>query len=308
MTGDDESALREALYAAIEARDAEALNALVQEHFDEIVGSVAEWARVPAAIRGDQTATSQYVQSVMAIAQVLDAMGISSLLQRLTGADDTNPIVQWNRRTTEAQALSDAGEYEESSQLLLQVLEEIEKASGTAVTNLKPKIFGRLGFNALHQDDYASAIAYMEDALQGTTAVGDEAGIATYYENLSSLRVIHALHAEPERGQRLLALRRLIARAQDAADLGRYHASLELSLQAAAATDSNSGDEVVRALLPKISGLIGFNQYKLGNATEARSHTAAALEQSRAVGDVDGIRIYTANLAALDRRPTGKGV
>jgi hypothetical protein len=59
-------------------------------------------------------------------------------------------------------------------------------------------------------------------AYEACLTAADEEGLVTYYESLMSLRVIRALHAEPERGQRLLGVRRLIARAQDSADAGRY--------------------------------------------------------------------------------------
>jgi hypothetical protein len=63
---------------------------------------------------------------------------------------------------------------------------------------------------------------------------------------------------------------------------------------------SQSHDELFRVLLPKIYGLLGLNEFKLGNAAKAREHTAVALRESEIVRDLDGVRIYTANLKAIN--------
>jgi tetratricopeptide (TPR) repeat protein len=295
------SHLYQALYTAIEANDAQTFNDLVQQHRADIRAQIESWATVPAAIRTDQKAVTRYAQSLMAIAQALEAIGEPALMERLVGPDETNSVVQWQRRLSHAQALSAAGEYAASDSQLEQVLAEMEGATGTAVVNLRPKILGRLGFNALHEQDHAAALNYTARAYDACLAAEDEEGIVAYYENLMSLRVIQALDAEPERGQRLLDVRRLIARAQDSADAGRYHASINMLSQALSVIQSQNDDELFRALLPKIYGLLGFNEYKLGNSAKAREHSALALKESETIGDMDGVRIYTANLEAINR-------
>lgn len=295
------SQLHQALYAAIEANDVEALNSLIQSHFDDVVAEFPSWTRVPAEIRADQNAASRYVQSLIAIAQVFEAAGEPSLIERLVGPEETNPIVQWNRRLSHAQALSDAGDYAESDRQLEDMLAEMEAATGPAVEHLRPKILGRLGFNALHEQDYATALDYTAQAYDGCVASDDEEGRVAYYENLMSLQAIHALDAEPACGQRLLDLRRLVVRAQDSTDSGRYQAGIELLYKALSLIQSQHNDRRFQALLPKVYGLLGFDEYKLGGTAKAREYTARALKESETIEDMDGVRIYAANLEAIDR-------
>jgi tetratricopeptide (TPR) repeat protein len=294
------SQLHQALYAAIEANDVDALNRLMQSHFDDIVTEFDSWTTVPAEIRADQSAVSRYVQSLFAIAHAFAAAGEPALVERLVGPDETNPIVQWNRRLSHAQALSEAGDYADSNSQLEEILAEMEGASGPAVVDLRPKILGRLGFNALHEQDYAAALDYTTQAYDACVASEDEEGRVAYYENLMSLRVIQALKTEPELGHRLLDVRRLIVRAQDSTDAGRYQASINLLSQALSVSQSLNNNQLFRALLPKIYGLLGFNEYKLRNAAKAREHNAVALKEAETIGDADGVRIYTANLEAID--------
>jgi tetratricopeptide (TPR) repeat protein len=237
----------------------------------------------------------------LAIAQVFEAAGEPALIKRLVGEDETNPIAQWNRRLRHAQALSEAGEYTDSNRQLEKILSEMEGFTGSAVVNLRPKVLGSLGFNALHEQDYAAALDYTTKAYEACQIGKDEEGLITYYENLMSLRTIQALDTDPERGQLLLDVRRLIARAQDSADAGRYQASIHLLSQALSVIQKQNENEPFRALLPKIYGLFGFNEYKLGNTAEAREHTALALKEAETAGDADGVRIYSANLAVIDR-------
>jgi len=300
MTIKGASDLHQALYAAIEENNADAFNNLVQRYFDEIMVEFDSWATVPESIRADQEAATRYVQSLIAIAKAFESAGEPALIERLVGSDENNPIVRWNRHLSHAQALSEVGEYAACSNQLKEVLAEMEDVTGTAVVDLQPKIFGRLGFNALHEQDYDAALDYTTRAYDACLAAQDEDGIITYYENLMSLRVIQAFKVEPERGQLLLRMRRFIAQAQDSADAGRYQASTDKLFQALSIIQNHSDDELFRAHLPKVYGLLGFNGYRLGNVPEAREHTALALKESGINRDADGVRIYTANLEVID--------
>ena len=112
--------------------------------------------------------------------------------------------------------------------------------------------------------------------------------------------MIRALDRDPDRGQRLLALRRQIARAQDSADAGRYRASIATLAACRADVQAQADDALVRAHLPKVLGLLGSNEHRLGNPARARELTALALREATAVGDPEAIRIYAANLALID--------
>jgi hypothetical protein len=300
MTLKGASELHQAFNAAIEAKDANALNSLLAQHFDDVIAQFDSWSTIPVEIRQDQNAAMAYGRSLLAIAQVFEAAGEPALIERLTGDDETNPINVWNRKLSNAQALSEAGQYEQSTEKLKEVLAELNTSTGTGVTNLRPKVLGRLGYNALNINDYASALDYTSQAHEASVAAADEEGIVAYYENLVSLQAINILEADPERGKRLLNLRRLIVRAQDSADAGRYQASLTQLSDAVSIIESDSSDNLFESLKPKVYGLLGFNEYKLTNVTKAREHTALALERSKKLGDVEGIRIYSSNLELID--------
>jgi len=298
------SALHQALYDAIEAADADAFHALLTRHHAEVMAQFESWLTVPEAIRSDQQAASRYAQSVITIARAFDAAGEPSLLQRLTGPDESNPIVQWNHRLRHAQALSEAGKHAESNAQLEKVLAEMQGATGSAVVNLRPKILGSLAFNALHEKEYAAALRYTEQAYEASRAASDEEGMVTYYENLQSLRLIQVMKADPERGRRLSEVRRLVVRAQVSADAGRYRASMNWLTRALSEIGSEGDDEGARALLPKIHGLMGFAEYRLGKVDKARESTALALKEAEDVGDSEGVRVYAANLEAMKGGPS----
>jgi tetratricopeptide (TPR) repeat protein len=296
MTIEGTSPLYQALSAAFDANDARTFNKLIEQHLNDILAEFSSWQKVPAAISTDEAAASRYIHCLIAIAQAADALGEPALIEKLVG-----PIGQWNRRLSRAQALSDAGEYAESNNQLREVLAEMKGATGNAIVNLRPTILGRLGFNALHEQEYAAALDYMSQAYEASTDAKDEEGLALYYENLTILRVIDALHTDPERGRRLIAARRLVAQAQDLTDTGRYQASINLLSQADFIIQSQGEDELLRALLPKIHGLLGFDEYKLGHTGKAEEYTALAQQESAALGDTDGIRIYSANLEWINK-------
>ena len=296
MTIEGTSPLYQALSAAFDANDADTFNKLIQQHLNDILAEFSSWQKVPASISTDEAAASRYIHCLIAIAQAADALGEPALIEKLVG-----PIGQWNRRLSHAQALSNAGEYTESNSQLEKVLAEMQGATGTVAVNLRSKALGWLGFNALHVQEYAAALDYMSQAYEASMDAKDEEGLVVYYENLTMLRVIDALHGNPERGQRLLDARRLVAQAQDLTDSGRYQASFNLLSQADSIIQSHSDDELLRTLVPKIHGLLGFNEYMLQNTEKANEHTALAQKESEALGDTEGVRIYSANLEWINK-------
>lgn len=293
------SALHAEFHAAIEANDATALNRLLQAHGQEVVEQFGSWLNVPPAIRGDQAAVKLYVDSLFRIAQLFDHVGEASLLQRMVGEDKDNPIVRWKRRLSNAQALSEGGEHSASDTELRAVLDEMEGATGNVVDDLRPKILGTLGTNALHRGEYAAALDFTQRAYDACGASGDEAGRVAYYENLMSLRVIDALAIAPDSGQRALQVRRLVVRAQEAADAGRYEISRHRLVEALSVIEGHPGDALLAALSPKVLGLMGFDEHRLGNAARARECTTRAIAGAEAVGDIESVRVYRANLDAL---------
>jgi hypothetical protein len=56
VTIEGASQLHQALYTAIEAKDAETLNSLIQQYFADIMTEFGSWTTVPVSIRADQNA------------------------------------------------------------------------------------------------------------------------------------------------------------------------------------------------------------------------------------------------------------
>ena len=300
MSLEGASPLHQALYAAIEARDADAFNAIVREHGSGLLDQFRSWTKVPQAVRANRAATARYVDSLVTIARLFEANGEPRFMQQITGPDDTNPALVWERSAAEAQALSEAGEYAASSAQLEKLLAEMAGASGNVVDNLKPKILGTLATNALHLRDFDNALTYNERAYQACAEVGDQEGLVAYYGNLQSLRLIARLKTDPAGSERLLAMRRLVCRAQDLADAGRYSVSLSVLDGVLPEVTAGGADEGARALRPKVHGLVGFNEYRLGNKTRAREQIALALQSAKDCSDLDGARIYTVSIQTLD--------
>jgi hypothetical protein len=115
-----------------------------------------------------------------------------------------------------------------------------------------------------------------------------------------SLRLIRVLDVDPDRGHRLLEVHRLVGRAQDSADAGRYQASITTLSAALSTIQASDNDELLQPLLPKVYGLLGFDEHKLGHPAQAREHIALALRESEAMGDADGVRVYSAGLETID--------
>lgn len=208
-------------------------------------------------------------------------------------------ISRWDQRLIHAQSLSEAGEHDASDLELKAVLEEMEGAIGTAVDDLRTKVVGTLGSNALRRGEYAAALDFTQRAHDACVASGDEAGCVAYHENLMALCVIDALAHAPEQGRRAVEVRRLVVRAQCAADAGRYEASRQGLVEALSVIEGHPGDAHLAALTPKVLGLMGFDEHRLGNAEKARECTARALAAAEAVGDRESVRVYRANLDAL---------
>jgi len=294
------SNLHQKFYDALEKEDFDALEKLLDKHGEEVIEQFKSWTTLPESIRGDDEATTRYGESLVAIAQLFAHAGVPALMEQLAGPDEENRIVQWNQAIGQAQLLSEMGQYAESTAQLKVILADLQGARGGIVADLRAKLLGSLGQNAMRLGDYAVAVSYSQQALEVCRESGDEAGQFAYYDNLMVVQAIRALHEEPDRGRRLADVRRLVSRAQDAADGGRYKASLEEVSRVLAMIESAGEDQLLHALVPKVLGLMGFNEHKLGMSEEALDHTEAALELSRELGDVEGIRIYSANVAILD--------
>jgi hypothetical protein len=122
-------------------------------------------------------------------------------------------------------------------------------------------------------------------------------GVARLLERLGHPGPMQRLTGTPDnpitRSQRALAYAR---ECDEAGDRDEAAATVEAVL---GEMSGMSGPAVIE-LRSKAYGLLGAVRLHQGDLRAARAHTTHALDDSRAAGDADGIRIYTENLALID--------
>src|SRR5688500_9174282 len=107
--------LREALFAAAAKGDTARLDELCRARGELIAANFPVWHTVPEPLRSDRRAVQRYAESLMAIAQAFArAGGDSSLLERLFGPVDDNPLTRWDEKLTEARGLMEQLRYPEA--------------------------------------------------------------------------------------------------------------------------------------------------------------------------------------------------
>jgi hypothetical protein len=86
-----------------------------------------------------------------------------------------------------AQRLTDLGEFERSSDLLVRTLEESIEAPSACVYDHYARILGLIAFNHFKRGDVAEATSLTERAKRVCEEQGDHEGAAIYGENLAVL-------------------------------------------------------------------------------------------------------------------------
>ncbi|GAA0531174.1 hypothetical protein GCM10011581_27960 [Saccharopolyspora subtropica] len=289
--------MRDQLFATYRRGDEPAFLRLCQQNADVVVRCFDEWAVVPEEIRHDQQAVGTWGRTLVAIAQVLAALGHPGPMRRILPTGPENPLHRWADAYRRAQQRSELGEFAASSERLRALLADMAGASGSAVDDLRAKILGLLGTNDLKQGRLADAIRYTEQALRQCEANGDAEGVRIYTENLDAALVAKAVEDRTPAAAQLVRAREAIAFAQHLSDTGRHQASNDVLDRLRGELD---GDHAGARYLGKVHGLIGLNHFRLGDLAAARRHTERAIAECRRRADPVGVRIYTANLATID--------
>jgi tetratricopeptide (TPR) repeat protein len=291
--------LQQSLFNAILQDDQQTVIDLCNAHADAIVENFPAWKKVPANVRANEQAVQAWGHCLMTLANLFESAGIPDLMESLTGGAD-NVITRWTRTVAHATALAKNGDYLASTELLAPVAAEMEGAQGNVVDDYRAKVYGLLGTNAFHLGRPEEARRLTTLALEECRRTNDAAGVRTYTENLRVLAVATMADSTEEHSARVRRIRAAIAQAQDLSDLARFDQSNDL-LDTALADIRAAGNGPGSEYAGKAFGLLGLNFLRIGDAARAREHTVTALEHCRAKDDTDGIRIYTANLANLDR-------
>lgn len=129
----DAEQLRRALFSTIAKRDWERFNALCFEKANCVAENFHLWRRIPQAVRSNPKAAREWAESIIVIAQFLGSVGYPDLLAALEGNDEDNPITRWRDVFLRAQQLTSDGAATESTELLLGILTEMERTTGSAL-------------------------------------------------------------------------------------------------------------------------------------------------------------------------------
>jgi hypothetical protein len=286
---DDPHALRDLLFESILREDEKTFIALCNQRSHEIVRQFAEWRQVPEGVRDNPKQANAWIHCLMTIAQTFDSAGIPQLLESLVGPPGDNPIENWMKAVGKANHLGDIGRYQESNAILLDLLDEIHGAVGSAIDSIRPKTLGLLGMNYFRLQDISSAQQYTEMALAQCDAVGDRDGILVYTENLATMLT-------PDSNSIAGSCRTAIAKAQDLADQHQFQRSNALLIDAL--DDIVANHELAR-YQAKVCGLLGSNHYRLDAFELAERYTVEAIQRCQKDDDVPGARIYTENLRVI---------
>lgn len=176
------------LIAAAERGDAGELGRLCRGQRAEITARFPGWQKPGPELRADPAAMQRFAQGLFAVARVFhEELGDPSLLERLTGPAESNPLLRWQDRLAQAQAAMSAGEYAEAERTLAATLVETRGLSGAGAEELTAVTLGCLG--ECHFQVGASELAEepMTLALEYCQRVGDVEGERVYLQNLFEL-------------------------------------------------------------------------------------------------------------------------
>lgn len=288
---DDCQELRAALFKAILQRDGDKFTALCNKHAQSILEHFDDWRRPPETIRDNPEEMSAWGHCLIRIAEAFESAGHPQLLVSLVGDTEDNPISRWTNAFPKAHGLSDTGNYKQSNATLLEVVDEMRGSTGTAIDELRPKIYGLLGTNYFRMEDLANARHYTELALMDCERTGDLEGVAVYTENLAMLLTT-------ESNSPTAHCRKTIAKAQDFSDQFRYERSNALLRDVIEDIKANTE---LRPYRSKVYGLMGSNYYRLDDIQHAKDYTELAIQSCKEDGDDKGVRVYTENLKVVSK-------
>jgi tetratricopeptide (TPR) repeat protein len=171
--------LFELLADAVE-RNAGELAGLCVAHAADIRAAFASWQKVPEANRNDPKRVARHANTLIAVARQFAQANDPSLLARLSGAAQTNPIVRWQAGFRQASALSSQGRHREALAMLDAMIAELRTMKGTAVAEYLPKALGHRGAALFHVGELQAALAANSEALQLCEEQGDAEGVLAY--------------------------------------------------------------------------------------------------------------------------------
>jgi hypothetical protein len=160
---------------------------LCNDYREDVKNNFKAWAKIPDHIRATPSRIDVYAKTLIYIASTYGYSGDDSLLKILQGDKSNNPVEVFQNNILQAMKLSESGKFEESRNILLSVIPDIDKSVGNARASLLPKAFGHLGLVSLRLGDMAGAIQNSHKALSLCRESADLEGVVTYAGNLIGL-------------------------------------------------------------------------------------------------------------------------
>lgn len=188
QANDEAERLLARVLAVAERGDAGELERLCRGQRAAIEVNFPGWQRPSAELRADPAAMQRYAQGLFAVARVFhEQLGDPSLLQRLTGPAESNPLLRWQDGLAQGQAAMTAGDYVEARRSLEATLAATAGLSGAGADELRAVTLGCLGECHFQSGDAEAAEGPMTAALQYCQRVGDADGERVYLQNLFEL-------------------------------------------------------------------------------------------------------------------------
>jgi tetratricopeptide (TPR) repeat protein len=186
---EEPEALREALFEAAARGDGKRFEGLCRARREVIAANFPAWHTVPEPIRGDRQAVQRYVEGLMAVGRAFEHFfGDGSLMAKLIGPREDNPVTRWQDGLARAQALMEGLQFAEAKEVLTDLLIDIRDLQAFGPVCLPAMTHGVLGHCLFGMGDVDGARTHYERALQLCEAYGDDEGVRVY---LGSLHEVH---------------------------------------------------------------------------------------------------------------------
>lgn len=179
-----EELLQKLQEAAASNKSADLLK-LCKQHEAAILEHFPSWQKVPDAVRADPARVQRYAQGLIGTAQCFaERLGNPSLLKRLQGTPDNNPIEQWKKMMQAARELNQGLQYEEALALVNRHLESVRNLSGTQAKQMLAMTLGIISQCLFELGRSKDAGPFAQEALDICRAVADQEGVVAYTYSL----------------------------------------------------------------------------------------------------------------------------
>jgi tetratricopeptide (TPR) repeat protein len=184
-SADDPDALREELFATVASGDMRQAERLCRANDAAIIEHFGSWQKVPDALRSRPEDMQRYAHGLIGVAQLFaSALGRQELLERLTGLEQSNPLIQWQEALGRARELMDQLQLEDAMELLTELIPKVQTLEGTGAQKYLPITYGFVSECLFHLGRAEQAAEPAARALELCERSGDGEGMKAYLRHL----------------------------------------------------------------------------------------------------------------------------